>query len=313
MAKVDVIIPFYDTPIEYTREALESVLAQTYSDWAAVVVNDGSSEKSTGQLETLMRSFDDPRIIHLKAEHRGIAATRNTGIRRLDGPYIALLDSDDLWLPSRLEKTVPILDKNPQIDMVHANADVIDPSGRIVLRAKSRSFLNSLTPDELLIQELQKDFVQCPTVLFRRSAAEAAGLFDESFPCVQDKMLWIRMLGQRSAFFYLDETIAFHRRHAANISKNTEKLMKGRFLLIQRVEEMIESNPSLQHLDWKKLKKQMLRHLYQEASEGFLAQMRCFEALKYSLPFYSGLRLETTWLTVRSTYRMVVPRRSQEW
>ena len=96
--KVSVIIPFYSR-LDWLYEAIESVLAQTYPIHEIILVNDGSKEDLTEFLDKYGK-----RIIYLKQENAGPAAARNNGIRRATGDYIAFEDSDDVWMPTKLEK-----------------------------------------------------------------------------------------------------------------------------------------------------------------------------------------------------------------
>src|SRR5918912_2728244 len=124
MAQVDVIIPVYNTPIDFVQQALRSVVEQTFSDWKAIVINDGSTEPYTAELERLIGQLGDPRITYLHTANRGLPAARNSAIRASDSPYIALLDADDVWYPARLQAGVEVLQTQSWVDVVHANNDV---------------------------------------------------------------------------------------------------------------------------------------------------------------------------------------------
>ena len=105
MKKVSVIIPFY-SHLDWLYEAVESVFAQTYTNYEVILVNDGSKEDLTDFLQKYKDS-----IIYLKQENAGPAAARNNGIRHASGDYIAFEDSDDIWLPTKLEKQVAFMEK----------------------------------------------------------------------------------------------------------------------------------------------------------------------------------------------------------
>src|SRR4051794_10243350 len=102
---VSVIIPAYNSAA-YIAEAVDSVLRQTFDDYEIVVVNDGSSD--TDQLERVLREYDRcaDRLIYLKQENRGPGGARNAGIRRARGRFVALLDSDAVWLPDFLAEQI---------------------------------------------------------------------------------------------------------------------------------------------------------------------------------------------------------------
>ncbi len=114
---VSVIIPSYNTA-RFITETLDSVFAQTFTDYEVIVVNDGSPD--TPQLEIVLKPYFD-RIVYLKQENRGLAGARNTGIRRARGAFLAFLDSDDMWLPEFLAEQVQIFHKNPAVDLVYSD------------------------------------------------------------------------------------------------------------------------------------------------------------------------------------------------
>ena len=100
--KVSIIMPVYNTA-SFLKEAIESILSQTYSNFEFIIINDGSTDSS----KSIIESFNDPRIKVINNEHNiGIIATRNKGLTYAQGEYIACMDSDDISLPTRIEKQV---------------------------------------------------------------------------------------------------------------------------------------------------------------------------------------------------------------
>ena len=120
MPKVSVIIPAYNSS-GFIEDALESVFKQTYRNYEVIVVDDGSTDKSA----EIIGSFSDKRIIYIYQENHGVSVARNKGILESKGEYIAFLDSDDLWLPEKLEKQVAILNNNKNTGLVYTDFDVI--------------------------------------------------------------------------------------------------------------------------------------------------------------------------------------------
>ncbi len=285
MAQVDIIIPFYNVPIHYLQTALESALAQTYSDWKAIIVNDGSNSESTASLEALLKKFPDKRIVYLKTENRGLAGARNTGIKASDSPYIALLDSDDVWYPHKLTSQIAILEQNPDISLVHSDVDIIDSDGHITGKSKLKDFSTKESHKDGLIRMMRNNFVACPTALFRRRSGEAVGFFDPAFTSIEDKMLWMALLAHGYSFYYQNETVAQYRMHASNMSKNVEKLLYGRKLLLQRLSAMAQTNPLFQEIEWTRRRQEMVAHMFQEAYEGYKEQRKLLKALQYRYPF----------------------------
>lgn len=121
MKKVSVIIPVYKVE-KYIAATVKSVLAQTYTNFELLIIDDGSPDRSI----EICQQFKDDRIKIISQPNKGVAAARNTGIRFAQGEYIAILDADDLWLPEKLAKHVEHLDKSPSIGVSFCRSAFID-------------------------------------------------------------------------------------------------------------------------------------------------------------------------------------------
>lgn len=124
MKKVSVIIPVYGAE-KYVAATIRSVLAQTYENFEVIIVDDGSPDQSI----EICQQFSDPRLKIIRQENRGLPGARNTGIRHAQGDYIALLDADDLWLPTKLEKHVNHLNSSPNVGISFSYSAFIDEMG----------------------------------------------------------------------------------------------------------------------------------------------------------------------------------------
>src|SRR5215216_2838242 len=119
-AEVTVVMIFYNGE-EFIREAIESVIGQSYSDWELILVDDGSRDGSREIAEEYSERWPEKvRVLqHENGENRGISASQNLGIRNARGKYIAFLDSDDVWLPEKLKQQVEILNAQSQVAMLY--------------------------------------------------------------------------------------------------------------------------------------------------------------------------------------------------
>ena len=133
MPRVSVVIPLYQTQ-DYIGAALSSVLAQTFTDFEVIVVDDGSRDGGP----EIVRSRADPRVRVITQENRGLAGARNTGIRQAHGDLIALLDADDLWDPRKIELHVAQLDADPALDVSFSASRLIDEHGHDIGLAPTR-------------------------------------------------------------------------------------------------------------------------------------------------------------------------------
>jgi glycosyltransferase involved in cell wall biosynthesis len=306
MPKFDVVIPFYNVRIEYTRAAILSVIEQTFTDWRAIVVNDGSCASSTAELEAVIAEINDPRITYIYQNNRGLSGARNAGIRASDSPYVAMLDADDAWLPHKLEHQAAVLKSRPDVALVHGGMDLVYPDHTISFRRGVAPCLGEHSGEQFFLRMLKGNIVSgSTTAAIRRSVAERAGLFDESFRSIEDKEFWLRLIIDGCNFLFLDETLAIYRQHATNMSKNTDMMWRGRMQLIQKLDTLVPALPKdWTNVKWPELRREMLHHAYREAAETCLDSGELGRAWKFSMPWYSGVSTQAALLTVRSVYRL---------
>ncbi|MFZ1135533.1 MAG: glycosyltransferase [Candidatus Korobacteraceae bacterium] len=205
--RVSIIIPCYNTSA-FVADTLKSVFAQTYKDYEAVVVNDGSPD--TPQLEQAIAPWRD-RIVYVHTDNCGLAGARNNGIRVARGELLALLDSDDLWEPNYLEVQVHKLDENPGADIVYPSALVFGdgPGTSVYQRSHGEVTFTSL---------INLNCVVMVSVLARRAALERAGLFDDRLRSCEDFDLWLRCVKHGSRIIYHDQILARYRRRPDSLS-----------------------------------------------------------------------------------------------
>lgn len=305
MALVDVIIPVFNTRLQFVVAALSSLREQTFSDWKSWVIDDGSDAEYGIKLAETLRSFDDRRIEYLYSDHQGISASRNVAIMKGRAPYIAFLDSDDCWMPDHLSNHVKILDANDAITLTHGHFSIIDSDGQTLKSKPAVEGLNSLNFSQCFVRMLIENFVAFSSVVVRRSAVEQIEGFDGTFPCLSDKVFLLRLLNAGAKFHHDPAAALQYRVHPQNISKKTDLLFTTRRRLIDLAEKFIQSNPLLGDIDWPSLKKEMERHRYKEAAEAHFAQHRYTEALKYGSPLHSGLSRRSCMLFLRSLARSI--------
>lgn len=183
MSAVSVIIPTYDRADRVTQ-AVSSVLAQTYTDFELIVVDDGSRDETPGALAT----FAD-RIHMIRHEKNlGVSAARNTGIRASSGAFIAFLDSDDRWLTEKLEVQERFFREHPDAQACQTQ-EIWMRRGRRVNPARRH-----LKPTgDVFEPSLERCLVSPSAVMLRRGILDEVGLFDESLPVCEDYDLWLRI------------------------------------------------------------------------------------------------------------------------
>jgi glycosyltransferase involved in cell wall biosynthesis len=179
--KVTVLMPAYNAG-KYIREAIASVLEQTYRDLELLIVNDGSTDDPISQV----LSFNDPRIILVNKEHAGIAAALNTGLRLADTPFIARFDADDVCLHQRLEKQLNFLEDHPDYVLVGSDAEYILENGDFLFGFQCIAHSNGEIQENL--------YVYCPfihsSVMYRRDEVIKAGGYNVHAHTFEDYLLW---------------------------------------------------------------------------------------------------------------------------
>lgn len=185
--KVSIIMPAYNTA-QFIVEALQSVLAQTYADFEAVVVNDGSPD--TEELEKALAPYRD-RIVYVVQKNKRAAGARNTGIRLARGEYLAFLDSDDSLTPDALAAQMRKFDEDPQLDMVYADSRLVGeaPGSGKTCMEQCPSY-GPVTFASLVDERTQVCIVGA---VARKAIVEKMGLFDESLRSWDDYDMWLRI------------------------------------------------------------------------------------------------------------------------
>ncbi|MFA5111685.1 MAG: glycosyltransferase family A protein [Desulfobaccales bacterium] len=180
--RVSVIIPTYNRA-GLVREAVASVLAQTYRDFEIVVVDDASSD-GTGAALAEWREVQVIRHPH----RRGVSAARNTGIRAARGEWLALLDSDDLWLPEKLARQMAYLLARPGLWLCQTDETWVRRGARVNKPVSHRK-----VEGRIFLPSLARCVVSPSAVILHRKLIEAHGGFDETLPAAEDYDLWLRL------------------------------------------------------------------------------------------------------------------------
>ena len=170
--EISVIIPMYNAEKTIVR-ALESVRNQTYkAHYQIIVVNDGSTDRSLQVVNRYMQEHPEMDITAIDKPNGGVSSARNTGFRQATGQWIALLDSDDQWLPNKMEVQMKILEEHPEIDFI--GSSIIGQHIRILWRLKDK--LSPIKVWELFIRW----HPWTPTCVFRRTILQDVGFYNES-------------------------------------------------------------------------------------------------------------------------------------
>lgn len=210
---VTVVIPSYNNA-RYIGQTLDSIKAQTFTDYEVIVVNDGSADRA--ELERVLESHPLP-IIYISQENKGVSAARNAAIRIARGEFYAQLDADDQWTPDYLEVQLEILRENNDVALVYPNARIIGDDAPVELEFMKVSPSEGDVTFESLVRQ-QCTVLTCVTA--RMSAIRDAGMFDESLRSCEDFDLWLRIVKRGGKIIYHRRILALYRRHQGSLSSD---------------------------------------------------------------------------------------------
>lgn len=222
MPEVSVVIPTYNSA-HFLSDAIQSVLAQSYEDFEIVVVDDGSHDDTRRVVE----SFGE-RVRYLHQANAGVAAARNRGIVESSGRYVAFLDADDTWMPSKLQRQWEALQADPNRRLCYAAFVVVDEQ-LVPIEVRFSPRQGSALEDLLL----RGNVVGSMTVMCERALIDEVGGFDLRLSQCADWDLWIR-IAARTEFIYLDEPLATYRQHGQNMSRQVRVLENDSLRLLEK-------------------------------------------------------------------------------
>lgn len=222
---VSILMPVYKTA-PYLREAVDSILSQSFTDFELIVLNDCSPDDA----EEILDTYSDPRIVRYKGEKNvGLSNILNVGIGMAQGKYVARMDSDDVSLPDRLRIQVDYLESHPEIDLVS--------SGMKLFGAKEEVWMREQNPDKVKIEALFHSPILHASSLWRRVRFEDNGLrFRQEMVPSEDYDLWTRALVKGLKLANLRQVLYKYRIHPAQATTRTDltaekdRLVQQRFL-----------------------------------------------------------------------------------
>lgn len=235
---VTVVTPVYNAAASLA-ETIQSVVQQSYPHWEMLLVDDCSTDDSVSIIERYSR--EDPRVRLIRLERNsGAAVARNTAIEAAKGRYIAFLDSDDLWLPEKLERQLGFMQETGHA-FSYTGYQKIDaagePTGQCVTSPARLSYR----------QLLKSNRIGCLTAMY-----DTAQLGKVSMPLIrarQDYALWLKLLKRVEYGYGLDECLALYRVGPASVSSNKLKMVKYNWKLFREVERFSPLK-ALYYLGW---------------------------------------------------------------
>jgi glycosyltransferase involved in cell wall biosynthesis len=270
MPRVSVIVPAYNAA-RYLRNAIDSVVGQTYADWELIIVDDGSTDGTRALVRSYIAAQGD-KLRYVFQTNRGLPAARNAGIRESQGEFIAILDADDMWLPSRLKRGVEVMDRAPDVGLVHSKVARINVDGDIV------SYLDF--PKKYQAGKIAVDIfvrranILCPTVLFRKRCLDVTGSFDETMRATEDRDLWFR-IAEHYNVAYIDEVLAHWRLTPGSMTSDPDRMLKGQLVFVNK-------HYKRRACGWVTLQR-ALAQIYREQGDCYFSRGQLATALRHYL------------------------------
>jgi len=262
---VSVIMPVYNGE-KYLREAIQSILNQTFIDFEFIILNDGSTDKT----EEIILAYDDPRIHYIKNEtNLQLVETLNKGIKFAKGKYVARMDADDISLPTRLEEQVKFMEDNPDIG--------ISGSAAIVFGENiNTSIWKLLKNNEAIKSELlfSSTFAHPSVIMNKKMILKYNLFYDNNFLHAEDFELWTRM-AKVTKMANISKPLLKYRVVENSITREANKNLGERYLIHKKI-----FNTYLEELDIQNSEEEKKLHFYVSINERIKEHEICFEQLE---------------------------------
>jgi glycosyltransferase involved in cell wall biosynthesis len=222
---VDVVIPAYNAS-RFIAETIQSVFAQTYLPRKIIVVDDGSTDNTV----EIIKSFESELIELISIENGGVSRARNIGIKASDADYIAFLDADDIWEPSKLEAQLRQLRRKPEAGVCYAGSQLIDDAGVEIENAIGVPYVRGQVFEDIVYYE-RPMYGSASSVIAARDILFQTNLFDETMQFSEDVDLWAH-LASVTEFEYVSQPYVKIRVHSSSATRN-KSWGKERKILLQ--------------------------------------------------------------------------------
>ena len=300
---VSVVLPTFNR-LRFLRPAVESLYAQTLTDWELIVADDGSDPETKQYLQSLA---NHPRVTVVWLPHSGRPSiVRNAALRRAGGEYVAFLDSDDLWAPTKLARQIETLRTRVNCRWSYTGFLRVDASGIPLPEEARRPWWVPYEGDIFEQVATGRAAIRTPSVLATRELIAQAGGFDEAMLSAEDYDLWLR-LALYSEVAIVDEPLVHVRYHDENHTREWQSAFVGRDRSLRLRQQLVDSGR--RSLLRKERMRNALKHAAAHAELG--AQARMLRALWESLPF--SWTYPQWWLgALKAVLRPYLPRRLLE-
>jgi glycosyltransferase involved in cell wall biosynthesis len=261
--KVSVIIPTYNRS-SLVKEAVKSVLAQTFKDFEVIVIDDGSTDDTRNVIE----GIGDGRVKYFHKQNGGVSSARNLGLSKANSVYVAFLDSDDLWPENFLEVMLRELQKNPDYSAAYCARTLLYPDGRKVESHNAKYCESGWITRDLF----RKTFIQTSTICLRRIALQKFS-FDKSLRNAEDSDAWLKLSTEIQFLFVPDIQVVFRADHRVTPRRDSSSINCNRIRVLERFYYRLGGYKFVP----KNIAKRKLSHAYRSVAKNYY-QRQCRSA-----------------------------------
>jgi len=292
---VSIVMPTYNAA-GFIAASIDSVCKQSFTNWELIIVDDGSVDDTAKVVKPYLR---DKRIQYIVQKNQGQPKTRNKAMHLAKGSYIAFLDSDDIWLPEKLQQQMDIFTAYPEVGVCATCMSLITPQGAVFQHRPRKRFHGRALPGLVT----QKISVGMSTAVVRKSIIEHVGEFDENhLPFSMDYDFWLRC-ALHCEFYIIEQCLTLYRTGHSSISKNNANARRD-LVLNTVVPRFIKQYGGSRYVKWfhyQQLKSMCLKEQADEAQNSSHRLRLLLAALK-AYPLQGRMYAQLGWFFIAPVY-----------
>lgn len=271
-----IIIPTYNR-VNFLKIAVESLLAQNFTDYQIIIIDDGSSDKT----QALIKKYQDVRIKYYYQNNQGPAAARNLGIKKAKGQYICFLDSDDRFRHDKLAITYKYIEENPEHKVFHTE-EIWYRKGKLLAQKKQHQ-----KPSGYIFEKAIKICsISISTAVLKKDIFKYTGLFDPALPACEDYDFWLRVTSLYPVYLIPKFLTIKEGGHPDQQSKKFSGLDKFRIYALKKILEKGKLDQKKQKIVYAQLKEKCLIYIKGAEKRGKKQEVKIYERILKELNQY---------------------------
>lgn len=271
---VSVIIPTFNR-VNYIGRAIESVIGQTFPNFEIIIIDDGSTDDTCKYINSL----NNNKIKYYYQSNKGVAAARNKGLEVANGDFIAFLDSDDEWLPQKIEKQLNLFKSNPLLGMAYCGSEILNEENKVLTRRYCQINCRGKIFKHLILN----NFIPTPTVIIKKNIIKKAGRMVEDLKFGEDWHYWLKVSLLTEVDFINEIQVRFRRLEDGLTNKDFKYNINYSKKVIELIFDKEASSKKYMKYKMKAFANQEIaeaKHLLWKFNNGSAAMPLLFSAIK---------------------------------